>query len=204
MALNSITSRAASALPLVAIGLALANWYVRPAAAWGWAAAVVMCAVMIAVRYRFQLVLRRSSGDAASVRSLDHVTRAVVVGALTMIMPLAATLATTYGLVDDPDSGRRMTMIIVGAYLAMIGNAMPRQLPPVSSMQCNGARLQAFQRLAGWTWALAGVGFSMAWLALPLDAAQPVSMTMIVAAMIVTIVQIVRLRKPRQHAAGLN
>ena len=131
-------------------------------------------------------------------------TGAVVFGALMMIIPLALTLAHAYGVVDDPDSGRRTTMIILGAYLAVTGNAMPRMLPPTSSMQCDGARVQAFQRLAGWTWALCGLGFATAWLALPIDAAEPVSMALVAAAMIVTIVQLLRLRKPRQHAPGLN
>ena len=204
MALNWISSRAGSALPLIGIALALANWNARPDAAWAWAAAIVMFLVMVVVRRRSQLAFRRSSGDAASVRSLASVTGAVVFGALMMIIPLAVTLAHAYGVVDDPDSGRRTTMIILGAYLAVTGNAIPRMLPPVSSMQCDGARVQAFQRLAGWTWVLCGLGFATAWLALPIDAAEPVSTALVAAAMIVTIVQLLRLRRPRQHAPGLN
>ena len=204
MALNWISSRAGSALPLIGIALALANWNARPDAAWAWAAAIVMFVVMVAVRRRSQLALSRSSGDAASVRSVASVTGAVVFGALMMIIPLALTLAHAYGVVDDPDGGRRTTMIILGAYLAVTGNAMPRMLPPMSSMQCDGARVQAFQRLAGWTWVLCGLGFATAWLALPIDAAEPVSTALVVTAMIVTIVQLLRLRKPRQHAPGLN
>ena len=129
-------------------------------------------------------------------------TGGVVSGALMMIIPLAVTLAHAYGVVEDPDSGRPTTMIILGAYLAVTGNAIPRMLPPMSSMQCDGARVQAFQRLAGWTWVLCGLGFATAWLALPIDVAESVSMALVVAAMIVTIVQLLRLRKLRQHAPG--
>ncbi|AMY07689.1 putative integral membrane protein [Luteitalea pratensis] len=204
MALNWISSRAASALPLIGIVLALANWNARPDAAWAWAATIVMFVVMVAVERRSQLASSRSSGDAASARSVASVTGAVAFGALMMIIPLALTLAHAYGVVDDPDGGRRTTMIILGAYLAVTGNAIPRKLPPTSSMQCDGARVQAFQRLAGWTWALCGLGFATAWLALPIDAAEPVSMALVVAAMFVTIVQLLRLRKPRHHAPGLN
>jgi len=204
MALNWISSRAGSALALIGIALALANWNARRDAAWAWAASIVMFVVMVAVERRSQLALSRSSGNAASVRSVASVTGAVVVGALMMIIPLAMTLAHAYGVLDDPDGGRRTTMIILGAYLAVTGNAIPRKLPPMSSMQCDGARIQAFQRLAGWTWALCGLGFATAWLALPIDAAEPVSTALVVAAMAVTIVQLVRLRKPRQHAPGLN
>ena len=198
MALNWISSRTVSALPLIGIGLTLANWNAKPAAAWAWAAAIVVFVIMVAVHRRFQLALSRSPGDAASVRSVASVAGAVVFGALMMIIPLALTLAHAYGLVDDPDSGmQRTTMIMVGAYLAVTGNAMPRMLLPTSSMPGGGARVQAFQRHAGWTWVLCGLGYAMAWLALPIDAAGPISMALVATAMIVTIVQLLRVRKPR-------
>ena len=69
-----------------------------------------------------------------------------------------------------------------------------RMLPPASSMPGDGARVQAFQRLAGWTWVLGGLGYTAAWLALPIDVAAPVSMAFVAAAMTVTIVQLLRLR----------
>ena len=205
MTLNWISSRAASVLPLIGIVLALANWNAQPDAAWAWTAAIVMFLVMVAVRRLVQLAVRRSPGDAAWVRSFASVTGAVVFGALMMIIPLALSLAHAYGLVDDPDSGmRRTTMIMLGAYLAVLGNGMPRMLPPTSSMPCGGARVQAFQRHAGWTWVLCGLGFAMAGLALPIDALTPISFALVATAMIVTIVQLLRLRKPRPHAPRLN
>ncbi len=177
----------------------------RPAAAWAWAAVIVISGVMVAVPRLSQRALSRSPGDAASIRGVASVAGAVVFGALMMIIPLALSLAHAYGLVDDPDSGmRRTTMIMVGAYLAVTGNAMPRMLPPTSSMPCGGARVQAFQRQAGWTWVLCGLGFAVAGLALPIDAQTPISFALVATAMIVTIVQLLRLRKPRPHAARLN
>jgi hypothetical protein len=161
--------------------------------------------VMVVVQRLSQLALSRSSRDAASARSVASVNGAVVFGALMMIIPLALTLAHAYGVVDDPDSGmRRTTMIMIGAYLAMTGNAMPRMLPPTSSMPGAGARVQAFQRFAGWTWALCGLGFAMTWLALPIDAATPISMSLVAVSTIVTIVQLLRLRQPQPHAPRLN
>ena len=205
MTLNWISSRLGLVLALVAIGLALANWNAKPAAALAWAAVIVISVVMVAVQRLSQLALSRSPKDAAWVRGVASVDGAVVFGALMMIIPLALTLAHAYGLVDDPDSGmRRTTMIMIGAYLAVTGNAMPRMLPPTSSMPCGGARVQAFQRLAGWTWALCGLGFVMAWVALPIEAATRISVALVAAAMIVTIVQLLRLRKPQPHAPRLN
>ena len=186
-----------SALPLIGVALAIANWNARPDAAWAWTAAIVMFLVMVAVRWRSQIAFRRSSRDAAAIRDSAWVTGAVVSGALMMIIPLGVTLAHAYGVVEDPDGGRAASMIILGLSLAVAGNAIPRMLPPMSSMQCDGARVQAFQRLAGWIWVLCGLGFATAWLALPVDAAEPVSTALVVAAMIVTIVQLLRLRASR-------
>jgi len=205
MAFTWISSRIGSVLPLITIGLALANWNARPAAAWAWAAVVVISVVMVAVQRLTQRASSRSPGDAALVRGVASVAGAVVFGALMMIIPLAMTLAHAHGLVDDPDSGmRRTTMIMIGAYLAVTGNAIPRMLPPTSSMPGGGARVQAFQRHAGWTWVLCGLGLAMAGLALPLDAQTPISFALVATAMIVTIVQLLRLRKPRPHAPRLN
>ena len=114
-----------------------------------------------------------------------------------IIIPLALTLAHAYGVVDNPDSGMRRTiMIMVGAYLAVTGNAMPRMLPPTSSLPFGGARVQAFQRHAGWTWVLCGLGFAVAGLALPLDAQTPIALALVATAIILTIVQLLRLVRP--------
>ena len=205
MALNWISSRIGPVLPLIAIGLALANWNARPAAALAWAAVIVISVVMVAVQRLSQVALSRSPNDAAWVRGVASVDGAVVLGALMMIIPLALTLAHAYGLVDDPDTGmRRTNMIMIGAFLAVTGNAMPRMLPPTSSMPCGGARVQAFQRHAGWTWVLCGLGLAIAGLVLPIDALTPISLALVGTAMIVSIVQLLRLRKPQPHAPRLN
>jgi hypothetical protein len=194
MARTRIATPAWSAVPLIGIVLALANWSARPDRAWAWSVAIATFVVMVIVRHISQLAVRRSSGDTASARSLASVTGAVAWGALIMVVALALTLAQAYGVVNDPDSGRRITMAVIGASLAASGNALPRMLPPMSSMQDNAARVQAFQRLAGWTWVFGGLGFATAWLALPIDAVLPVSAGVVAAAMIVTIAQLLRLR----------
>jgi hypothetical protein len=203
---NSMMFRAASALTAVGIVLVLANWYARPEAALAWTAPLAMFAVMVAALRASRLALRRSTGDATAVRSVDWITTGVVFGALMMGIPLALTLARSYGVVDDSELGRRSTGVLSGAFLVMLGNVMPKTLPPLSSMHCDGARLQAFQRLAGWTWVLCGLASAIAWLALSIDSAEIATTVLVVAAMVVTIVQLLRLRRPRkdQPAPGLN
>ncbi len=123
-----------------------------------------------------------------------------------MGIPLALTLARSYGVVDDIDLGRRSTGVLIGAFLVMLGNVMPKNLPPLSSLRCDAAQQQAFQRLLGWTWVLCGLASAITWLALSIDSAEVTTTMLMVTAMAVTIVQLLRLRKPRknQPAPGLN
>jgi hypothetical protein len=190
-------------LPLSGVLLALANWTASPEKAWAWAVAIVIFMVMTIVRLWSQLGIRRSS-ETASAQVYASVSRTVVVAAVMMVIPLAVTLAHAYGLVSDRDLGLRATMIILGAYLAAVGNNLPRMLPPVASMPGNAADIQAFQRFAGRAWVLGGLGFAIAWLALPIDTAVPVSAAVVAAALIGTVLQLLRLRKPGQGAPSLG
>ena len=201
---TSIMFRVASALTAVGIVLALANWYARPEAALAWTAPLAMFAVMIAALRVSRLALRRSTTDAAR-RSFDWIATGVVFGALMMGVPLALTLARSYGLIDGVDVSRRATGVLTGAFLMMLGNVMPKNLPPLS-MRCDGARQQAFQRRAGWAWVLCGLGSAVAWLALSIDAAETATTVLAVTAMAVSIGQLLRLRRRRkeQPASGLN
>jgi hypothetical protein len=197
---------AASGLTVVGIVLALANWYAKPDAALAWAAVLVMSVVMVAVLHVSRRALRHSTGAATAARSLESVPRAVVFAALMMGIPLAVTLARTYGLVDGDDVARRSTGVLIGLFLAMLGNVMPKKLPPLSSTGCDGSRQQAFHRRAGWTWALCGLALAIGWLALPIDYAQIAAITLVVTAITVTIAHILRLRRPRKDEPvhGLN
>ena len=177
---NALIFRAASALTAAGVVLVLANWYVKRS-------------------------LRRRPGDTSVVRGLDWIATGVVFGALMMGVPLALMLARTYGVVDDIDAGRRSTGVLIGVFLAMLGNVMPKNLPPLASMACDGARIQAFQRLAGWTWVLCGLGSALAWLTVSIDSAELATTVLVMGAMAVTIVQLLRLRRPRkaQPASGM-
>jgi hypothetical protein len=203
---NSMVFRAASALTAVGIVLVLANWYAKPEAALAWTAALAMFAVMVAVLRVSRRAGRHSTVEATAARSLDQITTAVVFAAVMMGIPLALTLARSYGLIDGSDVARRSTGVLTGAFLVMLGNVMPKNLPPMSSMRCDGARQQAFLRLAGWTWVLCGLASAIGWLTLSIDSAQTATTVLVVTAMAVTIVQLLRLRRPRKDepAHGLN
>jgi hypothetical protein len=188
---SSMMFRAALVLSAVGIGLVLVNWYVKPDAWPAWTAALVMFAVMLAA-LRLPRLAVRSTMAVTAARSLDQITTAVVFAALMMGSSLALTLARSYGLVDGSDLARRSTGVLIGLFLAMLGNVMPKNVPPLSS-GCDGARQQAFHRLAGWTWVLCGLASVVAWLVLPIDLAGTAAVVLAATAMAVTIVHLVRL-----------
>ena len=196
---NSMIFRAASALTAVGIVLVLANWYAKPEAALAFTAVLAMFAVMFAALRVSRRALRDSTAKATAVPGLERIPTAVVFAALIMGIPLALTLARSYGVVDDIDLGRRSTGVLIGAFLMMLGNVMPKNLPPLSSLRSDGARQQAFHRLAGWTWVLCGLASAIGWLALPIDSAETATIVMVVTAMAVTIVHLLRLRRPRKE-----
>ena len=132
MVSNSMMFRAASALTAVGIVLGVANWYPRPEAALAWTASLAMFGIMCAALRLSRRALRRSTDDAAALRGIPT---AVVFAALMMGIPLALTLARWYGVVDDIDLGRRSTGVLIGAFLVVLGNVMPKNLPPLSSMR---------------------------------------------------------------------
>lgn len=192
MADNRIMFRTASVSIAVGTGLALANWYATPQSALAWAATLAMFAVMT-------VALRASQGagrdsTATAVPGAYRIPTAVVFAALMIGIPLALSLARAYGVADHSDVGRRSTGVLIGLFLAMLGNIMPKNVPPLSS-GIDGARQQAFHRLAGWTWVLCGLGSAIGWLTLPIDLAETAAAVLALAAMALTIGHFVRLAR---------
>ena len=183
----------APALLVLSTLLAATNWVLQPDRAGAWAATLGFIACM-AVAFFFA---HRRSGNEAQRRAGDAIRHAIVFAGLMLAIPLSMRLGTALGVIHDADLSRRTTMVLMGAFIAFTGNAMPKTLTPLSALQCDPARVQAFQRFAGWTWVLTGVGYAIAWLVLPLVLAKPVSLVLLMGGMLVVAVQLLRLRRTR-------
>jgi hypothetical protein len=96
-------------------------------------------------------------------------------------------------LAVDGDLSQRAAMALLGGFLAYIGNGIPKTLTPLSALRCDAVRLQALQRLSGWTWVVTGLGFAIAWLVMPAAVAKPVSLALIGGGMVMVVTQIVRM-----------
>ena len=120
---------------------------------------------------------------------------------LILAISLGVKLATAIGAIENADFSRRATMVVMGAFFVFTGNAIPKTLTPLSALQCNAARVQAFQRFAGWMWVLTGLAFALVWVLLPLDVAKPVSTILLVSGILAIVSQMVRLRRTRHREA---
>lgn len=183
-----------------AAALAIANWVLQPERAWFWGLSLV---VLVGMTAALTVVRRWSGGQTPRDAAGDSIRGAVVFAALMLIIPLGTRLAANLGLPPHADTGRRLTMILMGAFLAFTGNTIPKTLTPLSALRCDPARAQALQRLLGWTWVLTGLGFSLAWIVLPPAVANPVSDVVLVAGMIVTVSQVFLGHRARPREAGL-
>jgi hypothetical protein len=191
-----LSHRLAAALLALSTLLAIWNWYVQPQHAAVWAITLTTLAIMMLAA----LAARRSTSGASSRRAADSIMVGIVFAGLMLASSLGLKLATALGATGRSDLAQRMLMVILGAFFTFTGNALPKTLTPLAA-KCDGARVQAFQRLAGWTWVLTGLTFGTAWLVLPVRLAQPVSLVLLLGGMLVIATQIVRLRRTRQREA---
>jgi hypothetical protein len=197
MIAKSTVDHAAPALVALSSILAAGNWYLQPERPGAWASAMFLIGCMGLALF----LIPRDAHDAARRGAGDSIRRGVVFAGLMLVMVLGLKLATAAGLIVDADVSRRATMIVTAAFFVFTGNAMPKTLTPLASLQCDGAKIQAFQRFAGWTWVLSGLAFGIAWLVLPIDLAKPVSLVLLMTGMLLVAGQMVRLRLRRRREA---
>ena len=171
--------------------LTFGNWYLRPERAMAWSLSAAMLGVM---SIALLLDSPRWSTDAVRRSACAAIRSSVGIAALIMFVSLAVKFGEALGVLTDPDLSRRAAQIGAGVFLMFMGNSLPKTLTPLSRMSCNPASVQAFQRFAGWTWVLTGLGFTMAWLVLPVTVAKPVSLALILTGILLVVARMARWR----------
>lgn len=102
-----------------------------------------------------------------------NVRTALILAATILLVSFAAR-----GLDVDPETARRIQGVIIGLTLTIFANAIPKKLPPLTGGK-DPIRAQSYQRFAGWTFALAGIGHAMAWWLLPIEQANLAAMLVV-------------------------
>jgi hypothetical protein len=76
-------------------------------------------------------------------------------------------------------------MVLIATFIVVTGNTIPKRIATLACRNVDASRLQAFYRLAGWTWVLTGLALGLAWLVLPQDAAGTATLIVVPAGMAV-------------------
>lgn len=125
-----------------------------------------------------------------SRRTSTDIRRGVAIAALIIGVTVAAKI-----LWPGTDWSERAAMGLSGVALIILGNAIPKTLTPLAVQRCEPSRLQRLQRLAGWTWVATGAALAAVWLFVPVGIANTVTMLVVPAALLVNVVQLLRIRR---------
>ena len=196
MAAKPIPNYIPTALIALNTLLVAENWYLRPQSAGAW-----LVVLLVLIGMTLALVLSREPEEETARRDAGSSVRSgIVTAGLILAISLGAKLAMALGAVHYGDIALRATMAIVGGFLAVTGNAIPKTLTPLAALHCDPAKVQAVQRLAGWIWALAGLAVAIAWLTLPINLAEAMSFLLLPTAILVTLGEAVWLRRAKPSA----
>lgn len=187
---GSISRFVASALLALGTLLAAWNWSLQPERAAAWTAALVTLGAM-AIGLAFT---SRLSPNTKMRQGSREITSGVIFAGLILVFALASKLAANLGAPSDGELLQRLSMAMMGVFFVVMGNAFPKMLTPLASLQCNPAKVQAFQRFVGWVWVLSGLGYALAWLVLPIDLANPVSMALMLAGVLTVAMRTVQMK----------
>jgi len=178
--------------------LAAMNWYVRPGHVAGSIVALLMVGGMALA---LLLVPRRLEDESARRHAAASIRSGISFAGSIIVLSLGLKLATVFGTARSVELSWRGIMAILGIFFVFTGNAIPKTLRPLAGLPEDAARVQAFQRFVGWTWVLTGLAFAIAWLVLPIKLAEPLTFILLPGAMLLIAVQVVRLRRAREHTA---
>ncbi len=95
----------------------------------------------------------------------------------------------------NPEQARRGMGIVFGIVLIVMGNALPKKIRPLSDEKCGAPNGQARRRFAGWTFTIAGIIYSLAWLIAPIEIARTIAMTAGIFAVILVMATCFRSKK---------
>lgn len=106
------------------------------------------------------------------------IRKALILAALILALSFGLTLAVRSELIDG-STQKRAQGVMIGMVLVIFANLVPKKLEPLSATRCGASKTPAVQRFAGWTLVLAGLGYSIAWLVLPIEHARIPAMSLV-------------------------
>ena len=101
--------------------------------------------------------------------SSHRIRRALWLAAGYLLLTEAIQLLARHGL--DAAMAVRLNGLLMGAWVVVWGNAIPKMLAPLDRLTCAAAREQALRRFAGWALVLGGLADMLAFALAPIATA---------------------------------
>jgi hypothetical protein len=96
----------------------------------------------------------------------------------------------------DRDVARRLLGVAMGAVILVLANKVPKTLTPLARL-CDPALEQSMRRVMGWSVALGGLGYALAWIFAPIELAAGTAMVLLASSLLYVFVWHARLRSRR-------
>lgn len=118
-----------------------------------------------------------------------HNRLSIAVALAALLMGTAAVLAYARGVdLITPETAKRAVQVLIGLMLAGYANLMPKDVGRWRATPIAMARAQSALRVGGWSLTLAGLTYSGLWAFAPMNVADSVSMVVVAAALLITMV----------------
>lgn len=98
---------------------------------------------------------------------------------------LAATIKYLTPAYVSPELSHRLHNIMAGVLAVIYANAASKTLTPLSTMRCDPITEQAMRRFSAWTLTLGALGYTLAWLILPLESAHVVAVSLLAGSILI-------------------
>jgi len=117
------------------------------------------------------------------------IRNALILAGLILAVSLCLAMAVRADWIES-DTMERVKGIMAGLVVVVFSNLAPKTLEPLGGSRCSPARKQSLQRFSGWTLVLAGLGYSLAWLVLPLEHARTVAIVILASGVALVIARV--------------
>ena len=167
----------------IVTSIAAIGWVLAPDKANTWVIGVATMAIIWIV---VTVIGRTRSFNQQSNDERRYLLWSVAGGGIILSLSMALKLAMALGF-DDQVGAKRGLGIFAGIILVFLGNMLPKILSPLLEKRCVPKQVQSIQRLAGWSFALAGLTSIGSWIFLANESASDVTTAVVALALIVIV-----------------
>jgi hypothetical protein len=100
-----------------------------------------------------------------------------------------------------PNLATRLLGVLLGAVVVIYANAVPKALSPLIRMRCDPVAEQAMRRFTGWSLALGGLGYAVAWFVAPIGSANTIAVCLLGASVLLVLTRLVLRGTSKQSRA---